>query len=203
MKNSVSRPPARDRIGLRAVGLALALICLGWTSAVCAAPSESVGLEYRIKAAFLYNFIKFVEWPPASFAGDRAPFIIGILDETTQCVSVVTEVLARKTTPSGRPIEVRLLSGSDEQLFQCHLLFVSRTAKANWPDTLKKVAGRPVLLVGERDGFAQHGGMMNLLVNGDAVRCEVNLRRAQRASLKLSGRLVNVARLVRDTDPEL
>lgn len=195
--------------------LSLLLTCIrpwmvaGLLVAVClipfldAAQFSHQNLEYRIKGAFLYNFIKFVEWPEGTFKGEQSPFIIGILDQQTESVSVIREVLADKATPMGRAIEIRHFSGWNEALVECHLVFISRTAQIDWQAVVKRTTGKPLLLVGEQDGFAQQGGMMNLLATSDAVRCEVNLRRAQKAQLKLSGRLVNIARLVRDSESEL
>jgi hypothetical protein len=73
-------------------------------------------------------------------------------------------------------------------------------AEADWQEIVKQTSGRPALLDGERKGFAEHGGMMNLLVYGDTVRCKVNLRRTQRTVPKLSERLVNIVQLFRDSE---
>lgn len=154
--------------------------------------------EYRIKAAYLYNFTKFIEWPPAAFADDRSPYFIGILERDTTVSTVMREVLSGKTTVSGRTIELRTAS-SVESLTDCHIIFVTRDSGIA-PNTIGTSTRHPILVVGEISGFAQTGGTINFLVSGDLIRLEINALRADHIGLRLSGTLASIGTLVRDRE---
>jgi hypothetical protein len=155
-------------------------------------------VEYRIKAAYLYNFTKFIEWPPQAYAGDGSPFLLGVVDPDGTAANVIEQVLRGKTTGAGRRIEVVRLMQIDQAALACHQIFITRAAAVRPADVRELVQSSPVLVVGETDGFAEHGGVIGLVLVGDRVRCEINLAGAERAGLKLSGRLAGVARLVRE-----
>ena len=183
-----------------------AVHALVWISAsLLAAPSamraEAVDpvIEYRLKAAYLFNFTKFIEWPPAAFDGPASPFVVGVLDPEGTAAAIIAETLRGKSTATGRAIEVRHLTALPARGGDYHQLFVTRASGLD-PATVRTALGRaPVLLVGETDRFAEEGGIIGLVISGDAVRCEVNLAGAERVGVKLSGRLASVARLVRET----
>lgn len=156
-------------------------------------------VEYKIKAAYLYNFTKFIEWPPAAFVSDQSPYLIGIVERDSVVSQTVKDVLAGKTTSSGRPIQVRTATHPDA-LDDCQMIFISRTARNDGASAQRSAKKQGVLLVGESDGFAQTGGMINFVVQGGAVRLEINPQRADRAGLRLSGTLASVASLVRDRE---
>ena len=190
--------PAHLLSHLRAVVLGL-LACAGLASlAPSARASTDATAEYRVKAAYLYNFTKFVEWP-----ADRArevPFVVGVIDPAGAAAKTIAETLRGKSTPDGRPIEVRTFATLGPAIAACHQLFLTKKSGFT-PAAVRAVVGdsAAVLIIGETEGFAENGGIINLLASGDAVRCEVNLAGASRAGVKLSGRLASVARLVRET----
>ena len=161
----------------------------------------SGAVEDRIKAAYLYNFTKFIEWPSSAFATAESPFVIGVIDPTDEMFKVVSETLGGKTTLSGLAIEVRRIASGGADLTRVQLLFVAHEAALDAATIKASVATSPVLLVGETENFAARGGAIGFLVAGDGVRIEVNLAAAQRAGLKLSGRLASVAHLVREQRP--
>jgi hypothetical protein len=179
--------------------LAVLLSALVWHPIVIASPSADAALEYRIKSAYLFNFTKFVDWPPVAFAAADARFTIGVLTGDAGAPTGLAIANALNGKLSGpRVIEVRLFEHASPDLQACHLVFVTRAARQELAAVRAALATRPILLVGESEGFAQHGGTINLAVTGDTVRCEINLRQAERTGLKLSGRLASVARLVRE-----
>ena len=156
-------------------------------------------VEYRIKAAYLFNFTKFVDWPPTAYAAAGSPFVIGVVDPVGTTAAIVASTLQGKTTPDGRTIEVRRFLSLTAEIATCQQLFITRASGIDPISASTALANAPVLLVGETEGFAEQGGVIGFVLSGDSVHCDVNLAGAQRAGVKLSGRLGSVARLVRET----
>ncbi|MCP5059847.1 MAG: YfiR family protein [bacterium] len=148
--------------------------------------------EYRLKAAFLYNFAKFVSWPANLTEG---------LSSLQVCVAGSSEardaVMASLTGKSaiGLPIEVRGLEGQAAAA-RCQLVFSTRDAGSQASQLSQSVSGRPVLLVGESPGFARKGGMIGFVEENSKLRFEVNLAEVEKAGLKVSSRLLKLARVV-------
>lgn len=178
-------------------------LLLNWSaaSALCADESEELTatkLEYQVKAGFLFNFAKFVEWP-TNAPGAKDVLRVGILDDGG-VYSILAGELAGKRIGS-KPIEVvRCKRGYD--LKQCAIIFMTRAKMDRWPEVKQAVAGTPVLLVGESDQFAARGGCINFVRKGEHIRFEVNLAVAERAGLKISSKLASVAILVRSQEGE-
>jgi hypothetical protein len=158
-----------------------------------AAAQERDAPEYEIKAAFLYNFATFVEWPPASFAGPESPFQVGVLGQDP-FGRVLEEAFAGKTVHNRRIVIRRSSEVGD--LAASHLLFVCTSERERAPKDLEFLKGVPVLMVGEFPGFATMGGCINFFIEGKKVRFEVNLEAAKRANLKVSSKLLRLARVV-------
>ena len=145
--------------------------------------------EYGVKAAYLYNFLKFTEWPNnealTSFTlcvYGKDPFG-GFLDETV-----------RGKQASGLPVLVRRLPGGDERVDGCQILFISSSERLE--TVLTMLHGRSILTVGESDGFAARGGMIGLVMDQSNVRLDINLAAIAAARLQVSSRLILVCRLV-------
>jgi hypothetical protein len=171
---------------LALLGLLLAGCC--WAAGAQAAAANS---EYQVKAAFLYNFVKFVEWP-ADGLGNPGTLTIGILGKDP-FGEAIEEV--RGKTAKGRRIVVLRLHGVEE-LKECDLLFVCASEKGRLPQILKAVQNARTLTVGDQDSFCQAGGMVNLVFVKNRVGFEVNLAAASRARLRVSSQLLRLARLV-------
>ena len=152
-------------------------------------PDNRTASEYEVKAGFLLNFLRFVEWPAATAGDEKDPFSLCILGDDP--FRDILDRMVQGETVNGRPIAVRRLSRWQEP---CHLLFVSGPAR----DTLRilRQAGAGVLTVGESSGFLDDGGMINFVVEDRRVRFDVSLENATRASVRISSRLVSVARRV-------
>jgi hypothetical protein len=204
MKPSCS--PARPRARLR--GLAACIVALatliGLTPARAFAAANSV--EYELKAGFLFNFAKFVEWPGAALA-PGASVRLGIVapDEVFQ---LIEKALAGKAA-GDRPLVVeRFTPAQLERGALPNILFVHKDAFRAQSDlgfTPAQIAAlaeqQPVLLVGESAGFATAGGMIGFVQRGENLRFQVNLANAQRAGLKLSSRLSGLAEIVTSAKP--
>ncbi len=152
-------------------------------------PTQAPSAEYLLKAAFLYNFAKFTSWPSSAFEGKAAPIQLCVLGDNP--FGAALPALNGKLI-HGRPLAIRQIPYLTT-LLRCHVLFVSRTSH-DAPGALHDDSGgRPMLIVGDKPGFVQHGGMINLKVVDDRVRFEINLASARAAGLKLDTRLLQLA----------
>ena len=177
-------------------GLAIALALLVGGS--CArADSDTAIAEYRIKAAFLFKFLGFIEWPPATFERADAPFVIGVLGAGTLGNELEQIVAGRQV--NGHPVRVRLL-GRGDSAAGLQVLFVGRTETLRLNTVAAAADGMPVLVVSESDGALAQGSAINFVVVDDKVRFDVALHPINRAGLKISARLLAVARMVQ-SDP--
>ena len=164
--------------------------CLSGSSVV-AQPDRLT--ESEIKAGFLYNFTKFVEWPPQTFAHPNAPFVLGVIG-SNPFGDLLTDAAAGKTV-DGRAVLIKQFS-HEEDFSACQILFVSSSEKKRTAQILERLKGATVLSVGEGDAFTQAGGMIAFIIEGDKVRLAINLEAALAARLKISAKVIAVARLV-------
>lgn len=146
--------------------------------------------EYDIKAAFLLNFAKFVEWPEEAFPEPDSPVLIGILG--TNPFGETLAHLADEQNLDGRAIRIRQ-SDDIEELTACQVVFASRDDSTGDLPALDALAELPVLTVGEQADFAAEGGVINFVVVKTKVKFEINVKAAERANLKLSSRLLKLA----------
>jgi uncharacterized protein DUF4154 len=155
-------------------------------------PARAAGPgEYEVKAAFLYNFARFVEWP-ADPDGD-GPFVVTVLG-SDPFGSVLDDTLRGKTVDDKR-IVVRRVSRS-EDVGRSRILFISDSEKDRLPAILKTLEKAPVLTVGEMNKFAERGGVIRFKVEQDRIRLEINVAAAERSKLKISSQLLKLARIV-------
>jgi hypothetical protein len=157
----------------------------------CAANAQSK--EYQIKAAFLYNFAQFVDWPSATFANTNAPFYIGILGDDP-FDGVLDETIQDETINGHKIVAVR--SQRIEELKNCQIIFVSKSEKRRVAEILTELDSKPILTVSEIEGFAQHGGGINFFLAGTKVRFEINPGAAQSDGLKISSQLLSLGKIV-------
>jgi hypothetical protein len=151
---------------------------------------ESQPTEYQIKAAFLFNFAKFVEWPPAAFAEATSPMVIGVLGENPFGDDL--EQTIRGKTINNRPLVIKEFR-SPAEATNCHVLFISTSEKQRLPEILKSLHGASVLTVGETDRFTETGGMINFVAEGNKIRFQINEVAAKSAGLKISSKLLSLA----------
>jgi hypothetical protein len=154
--------------------------------------------EHQVKAAFLFKFLTFVEWPPEAFSRSDSPYVIGVLGGE----DVVSEL--RQLVPgrpvNGRPVAVRRLQPG-EPLSGVHAVFVARNESARLPVIVKVAQSQPLLIVTELDGALEEGSVINFLVADGRVRFEVALDSAERSKLRISSRMLAVAQNVRPAKP--
>ena len=154
--------------------------------------AQSAG-EYQVKAAFLYNFAKFVEWPQNSFSDASAPLRICVFGRDPFGQELRDLVSAK--TVQGRKFEVDQVVDL-QQARLCHVLFIASSEKTAVKRILEGLRGASVLTVGDTKGFAEQGGMINFVLENDRVQFEVNSKAAEQAGLKISSKLLSVAKLV-------
>jgi hypothetical protein len=155
------------------------------------------GVEYPIKLAFLYNFAKFVEWPSDSYRDAGAPLEICIVGQDPFSPDGEREL--RTKTVGGHPVEVLTLKPTDT-LRVCHMVFIPITENDQAGKIVRDLKGSNTLTVGEAEGFAVLGGVINLIVEGNKVHFEVNRGAADRARLKISSKLLSLAKIVTERD---
>ena len=170
-------------------GLLLMGPCTLTTESVCDA--QVAPLEYQVKAAFLLNFTKFIEWPPAAFLDARSPLTICILGEDP--FGTVLDQMVSGETLNGRQITLRRIQGLPEPK-TCQVIFFHNSER-NLSETLAGLAPG-TLTVGEGDDFLRQGGIVAFVVENRRVRFDVNRGAAATALLTISSRLLNVARFV-------
>ena len=140
--------------------------------------------EYAIKAAFLYHFGEFVEWP-----SNGAQFIIGIIGKDPFGHEI--DMLENETL-KGKKVEVRRYD-SEKAIQQPHILFISPSEAARIPDIMNQLAGKPVLTVSDSEGFLREGGIIRLVRVGKKICFEINKKKADQEGLKISSQLLNLA----------
>lgn len=148
------------------------------------------GMEYQVKAAFLFNFAKFVVWPPHKFTQPDSPLIIGVVG--TDPFGGLLEEAVQDNRINDRTVIVRHVD-SMQELRKCHIVFVSRSEAERLGPILSEVRGDNVLTVGETEKFISRGGMINFVMLGNTVRFQINDSAARHAGLKISSKLASLA----------
>jgi hypothetical protein len=149
--------------------------------------------EYQVKAAYVYNFAKFVEWPAQDFASSTAPIHLCVFDD--QAFQSELNRLVTGKTVSGHPIVVIAVPGGD-QPSRCHVLFVNSSQDRKARSFLKALRDKSVLTIGEGQGFVEDGGIIGFVMRDDRVQFEVNHKAANHAGLHISSRLLSIASAV-------
>jgi uncharacterized protein DUF4154 len=186
------RTPVHVRAARRLLMLGLAALLCGGVASSVAAESPGV-LERRVKAAFLYKFAGYVDWPGTAFREETDPLVIGVFGDDPMAEELERLVQGRRS--SGRLVLVRRVTDPAEP-GNVHLLFQGRSSAARLPDIRRGLGARPVLLVTEWPGALEQGSMINFVLDGGRVRFEVDLDAVEGADLGLSSRLLAVARTV-------
>lgn len=169
-------------------------------TAPAARGSDGAQLSYEVKAGFLYNFIKFTEWPAPAAAPVKVT--IAVLGDA-RLAEIAAADLAGKTA-RGLPVHVVGIAGLDElrrELGGVQLLFLGPDAKAHEEAALALAGGRPVLTVGESPDFCRLGGIVRLFRQGERLRFEISPGAARRAGLRLSSQLLGLAVIHPDQAP--
>lgn len=176
----------------------LAAAVLAWITggqpSTAGAAEDAATLEHRVKAAFLYQFAGYVEWPPATFAQADTPVTIGVIGADPLAAELSQVVVGR--TIAGRTVTVRRIKAG-EPLAGVHILFIGRAESTRVVQLSQTAQPRSILTVTETDGALAQGSVINFVIAERRVRFEVALDTAEKSRLKLSSRLLAVAQDVR------
>jgi hypothetical protein len=148
--------------------------------------------EYQVKAAFLYNFAKFVEWPDKKFTRTGAVINICVLGEDPFGFAFDT---MRDETIGNKKLVIKRFK-TPQRVEECHVLFISGSEKERLEQIVKSLTGLSILTVGDTEGFAQKGVIMNFYIEGNKVRFGINVDSVNRSGLKISSRLLRLARII-------
>jgi len=155
---------------------------------------EDLSGEYLVKAAFLYNFAKFVEWPNEAFSRPDDPIVLYILGDDPFDAAI--ETISGKVI-RGRELKVKVISNI-EKIDKCHILFICRSEKDHLKQLLDIMKKAGTLTVADINGFADKGGIVNFIKSGNKVKFEINLDAAKDAGLNISSKLLKLAKIVRN-----
>ena len=150
--------------------------------------------EYHVKAAFLYTFAKFVEWPPQAFPSSSSAMTICVLGEDP--FGSFLDDAVRGKAVGDRPVAVYRLTELPAGR-ECQILFIAASEHIRMPAVLASVATRGVLTVGDTAQFAAQGGIISLRLEGERIRLSVNLTAAEKAKLRISSRVLSLATIIR------
>jgi hypothetical protein len=173
----------RFRINGMILGFLLAISALGQTAD-----------EYHVKAAFLYNFAKFVDWPPGAFKSARDPIVICIVGKNP--FGGVLDQAVNQQAAQGRWFSVRPIADL-EHVAACQILFVSSSERKRLPAIFSEIKTAGVLTVGECDNFTAEGGIINFRIEEGSVRIQINVDAAAQQQLHISSKLLSLAEIVR------
>ena len=188
--DSLIRMPLRKGLLLAVTAAASLALVAGERSARA---QEGAPVEYQVKAAFLLNFAKFVDWPPEAFTAADAPFAIGVFGKDP-FHELLDNTVAGKTIGNRKFIVRR--GAKLEDLKGCQILFVCRSERDQMARILEKTRHLPILTVGEMDGFAQQCGVINFVIEDNKVHFEINPNAAASANLAIKAQLLRLAHIV-------
>ena len=172
------------------------LFLITWILLLASVQASAQMDEYDIKAGYLYNFSKYVAWPDGTFATPTAPFVICIVGEDP-FGNRLDQAVAGKMAGSGRPLEIRRLTNQEAGVLrQCQIVFIGKSERKRVASVLAALKGSSTFTVADFTPFAEEGGIANLRIDGTKVKVDLNINAANRANLKVSGKLQQVANLV-------
>ncbi len=197
-RTSAAATPCVRAPRLVAAGILPIVAVVGVLFASARGQEGVIDREYPLKAAFLYNFGKYVDWPDdyhVSDAQGRTVFVIGVVGRNP--FGDALDAIAKAKTLKERPIVVSQIARAAD-FENCHILFVPSGANAQLVgDVLARAQKFPVLVVGEEEGFAQAKGTVNFYIEENRVKFEINEERAEQLGLKLSSKLLQLGKMVR------
>lgn len=199
LKNSVGgplKPVLRPQVqfALQAAILSLFFLLASVLFSAVAAAQSRRPREYEMKAAFLLNFAKFVQWPDSSFDSPEAPIVFEVMGGDHELAFDLRRISAGQRV-QGRNIVIREGRFGDD-VRSCHVLFVSASERRRAGQLLAGLQEASVLTVSDIEGFAESGGAMELVMQGDRVRFIVNLNTATQSKLRVSAKLLALAHVI-------
>ena len=172
---------------------AMAIVCLLTLATAGRASAQQIRSgEYNIKAAFIYNFTRFIEWPDSAFATPQSPFIVGVIGPDP--FGPRLEAVMNGETVKGRPIRIKRFT-SISQADECHIVFVSGKARTDVKKLSEVLRGKPILTVSDKPDFDQEGGMISLSMAENKIKLIINSTAAKASTLSISSKLLRLAEI--------
>jgi YfiR/HmsC-like len=185
-------PAKKDLLSQAAVSVAYLTLATCLLAGVLSSQAQAqASNEYQVKAAFLYNFAKFVDWPGEAFSSGSAPIVICVIGDDP-FGGALDQAISGKTIGGRQLTAWRMKWGQD--LRSCHILFISSSERQHLPQIIQSVRGSSVLTVGDVGQFNQQGGMIKFVLVANRVRFEINGWMAEEARLKISSKLLALAK---------
>jgi hypothetical protein len=181
----MSRLKPAIRLALIACAMALCFPLIGTRG------EEPASVEYKIKAAYLLNFAKFVEWPTNRFATATTRIRVGVLGQDPFGADLERTMTGRVI--EGRKFEIVRVE-EPEAAVTCHIVFISSSERRHLPQIMEMLHKAHVLTVGEHEHFVEQGGIIRFFLHEDTVRFEINPRGANKAGLRISSKLMQIAK---------
>jgi hypothetical protein len=191
MRPAITTTQRPARLAVLAAALLGLLLLAGAEARAEPVPASK---EYELKAAFLYNFAKFVAWPSTRLPDPASPIVIGLYGRSPFGTELGAAIAARKV--GGRAIVLREVT-EPEQLKDVHLLFIPAAADRELDLIMPAVRERAILTVGESEAFQDEGGIIAFIVTGEKLRFTIDTTAADRAGLRISAQLQKLAHRVR------
>jgi hypothetical protein len=183
---------------MRRPGIWLLIACAAAAGPPPAAAAPGTNFPYAVKAGFLYSLTRYVEWPARAFPSPRDPFVIAVIGADASERAAISAVLRGHTTAADRAISLVFLDPGEPLPASCQMAYVLTSARLSRAQLGQLADHRPLLLVGESEGFAEHGGVVNFITVDGHARLQVNPGRAEELGLRLRSPLASVAQLVHD-----
>jgi hypothetical protein len=168
-------------------GLMMMLIACATVSAA----DEAQPSEYQVKAAVIFKFTRFIEWPEVVFSSTNAPLVVGVIGENPFGAELDRALKGKDV--NGHPFVVKEIKSTVDAKW-CQILFISTSEKRHLAEIISAVGTLPVLTIGEMDRFTLSGGIINLRIEENKVRFEINDAAARRAGLRISSKLLSLAK---------
>jgi len=178
--------------------MALAVFCGLLPTAQVRAQQIDESKAIKVKAAYLYNFAKFIDWPGNALGEQDEPFVIGVLDDVGFARSL--DATVRGKTVASRAVKIRRLGWAKEEdrtkLSECHILYIGQGARHRLGEILAVLEEQPVLVISDIPDFATEGGMIGFVLEQGRIVFEINRDALKRGKLRASAKLLNLARIV-------
>jgi hypothetical protein len=168
------------------------------TGAQQAAAQDQAPMDYQVKAAFIVNFPKYVDWPDSVFATTNSPITVAVIGDDN-VADEFANMIAKGKSVGGHPIVLKRITDEKDIAANCQIVFVGVSERERNSVILKKAQASGILTVGESDDFLEKGGVINLVHQGRKIHLQVNLAAAQEQHLKISSRLLMVSDVVKGT----
>jgi hypothetical protein len=162
---------------------------------VVAGPCAQSQTESQVKAALIYNFAQFAEWPKESLPEGAAPLVIGVVGGDEEFLQEFKDMVSGKKIGT-HPVKIRTIT-SDSELRSSHVVFIRSSERKRLHRLMESLEGTGVLSIGEEDNFLQYGGIINLLTENGKIRFQISRKGYERAHLQLRSQLLMLAKEVR------